>query len=388
MKFLTGMMAALMCITSYGASREIDYATEDAAVKTIQELAERNIAISNIAFIGLAGDKGGLTQIFRSGLLRVPGAYSFFTRDDKEFDVLLSEIEFGDRRGDVMETSTIKSFGKIKGVDALLYGKIQEAAVEGKNGIVRVTLTLANVETGQLLWSGNITGTYTAPTPRENIDQKIIEAAIDAGKKVADKLTEKSGISATDVFLLPLVGKMSSDLSDMLTTEVISSNNNNALSFFSEPASVSTNTVRNLSYKLAGEGNSGVTQMQLGKILKQLEQMYDVPESSKSNVGSANKTKAYMIGTIVNVTEADNSNEAKVTVTFKLRKCANNQLIAGGTVTGVSSGEPAKILTNDETLIKIWNDSGILIKLIAGVVAVLLVVGCFVFFIRMMTGAR
>jgi len=148
MKFMTAILAVVMSVTNtFAASREIDYAAEDAAVKTIQELTDRNISIRNIAFLGLSNDKGDLTSVFRSGLLRVPGMYSFFTRDDKEFDLLISEIEFGERREDVMDQTTIKKFGNIKGVDALLYGKVLEAAVEGKNGIARVTLTLGDVET-------------------------------------------------------------------------------------------------------------------------------------------------------------------------------------------------------------------------------------------------
>lgn len=388
MKFLTGLMGALMCITStYGAAREIDYAIEDAAVKTIQELTDRNIAINNIAFVGLAADKGDLTATFRSGLLRVPGSYNFFTRDDKEFNILLSEIEFGDRRGDVMDQSTIKQFGKIQGVDALLYGKLQEATVEGTDGIVRVVMTLANVETGQLLWSGSITGTYTTPTPRENINLQVIEAAVDAGKKLAEKLAEKTNIPMTDVFLLPLVGKMSADLSDMLSTEVISSNQNQSLSFFSEPSAVNTNTVRNLSYKLAGEGSSGVSQVQLGKVLQQLEQMYNVPKSDKTGaqLSAAHRVQAYLIGSIMNVTEPTAGKQAKVTVTFKMRNCESNQIIAGGTVTGISIGEA---LTSNERLAKIWRESGLLIQLIIGGVSLCIAGIIFFLFIKMATGVR
>jgi len=385
-QLLTTMMATLMCITSaYAASREIDYAAEDAAVKTIQELTDRNIAVKNIAFVGLAGDKGNLTSIFRGGLLRVPGTYSFFTRDDNEFNVLLSEIEFGDRRGDVMDQATIKKFGNIKGVDALLYGKLVEATVEGKDGIVRVTLTLADVETGQLLWSGNITGKYTTPTPRGNIKQEIIEAAVNAGNEIAMKLSVQTNQPATDIFLLPLIGNQSADLSDMMTTEVVSNNNNASFSFFSEPSAVNTNSVRSLSYKLAGEGTGGVGQAQLGKLLKQLEQMYNVPDSSKAGVATPHAVKAYLIGSIVNVTESVNDDPAKVTVTFKLRKCSNNQLITGGTVTGVAN---VKELTADQKLEKTWKESGLVIKLVLGIVGVLVVLGVLFFFFRMMTGVR
>ena len=385
-KLLTGVIAALMCITSYAATREIDYAAEDAAVKTIQELENRQIGVSNIAFIGFSGENGDLTHVFRSGLLRVPGSYSFYTRNDKEFDVLLKEIEFGDRRGDVMDISTIKQFGNIKGVDALLYGKLQEAVVEGKNGIVRVTLTLADVETGQLLWSGNITGKYIAETAKENVNQSVIEAAIDAGKQIADKLSSQTDIAPSDIFLLPMVGKMSGDISDMLSTEIISNTNNSSLTFYSEPASVSTNTVRNLSYKLAGAGETGVNQVQLGKLLKQLEQMYTGPDmDEEESKYSENKTKAYLVGNIVNVTESKEGEDAKVIVTFKLRKCSNNQLISGGTVTGKSL---ESAMTSNESIMKFWNESGLLIKIVGAVLA-LTILGTFMFLtVRMLTGAR
>jgi len=190
---------------------------------------------------------------------------------------------------------------------------------------------------------------------------------------------------AMDVFALPLLGRMSEDLSDMLTTEVISNNKNVALSYFSDPTAVNTNTVRNLSYKLAGEGSAGVTQAQLRKILKQLDQMYNIPDAAQTGLPVPHTVKAYLVGDIINVTEGEKEKQAKVTVTFKLRKCSDNQLITGGTVTGISSADN---LTSDEELTKLWDESGILIKLIAGVVSVIVVIVLFFAFIRMMTGAR
>lgn len=383
MKLATAIIFGLMSLASYGASREIDYAAEDAAVKTIQEITERSFPINNIAFVGLSNDRSDLSHVFRSGLLRVPGVYNFFTRDNSEFNLIVKEIEFGERREDVMDSTTIKRFGKIKGVDALLYGKIQESTAEGTNGIFRVALTLADVETGQLLWTGNITGTYTAPVERENINQKVIEAAVDAGQKMALKIAENRRVATSDIFILPLVGKMSSELSDILTTEIASNNSNSAISFYTEPTSVNMNTVRNLSYKLAGEGYNRVNQAQLGKILKQLDQIYNIQD--QSSVNSTQPDKAYMIGTIINATEPEHGKEAKVTITFKLRSCINNQLITGATITGISSEEA---LTNNETLMKMWDESGILIKLIAGVTAALIAVTVFLLFIRMITGVR
>jgi len=113
--------------------------------------------------------------------------------------------------------------------------------------------------------------------------------------------------------------------------------------------------------------------------------MYNVPDASQSGVAVPHTVKAYLIGDIVNVTEPQKGKEAKVTVTFKLRKCSNNQLIAGGTVTGVSDAEN---LTSNQELTKLWEESGILIKLIAGVIAVVVVIGVLFVFVRMMTGAR
>jgi len=383
MRTLLAIVLGAMCLTSYGASREIDYAVEDAAVKTIQELAERNFNIDNIAFIGLSNDRNDLTHVFRSGLLRVPGTYSFFTRDDSELNLLVKEIEFGELRGDIMNSTTIKKFGKIKGVDALLYGKVQEATSEDKNGIFRTVLTLADIETGELLWTGNITGKYTSHVEHQNIDQKIIEAAIDAGRKIAQKISDSHNMTASDIFILPLVGKMGDELSDIVTTE-IASVGSNGISFYTEPSPVNTNTVRDLSYKLAGEGSQRVSQAQLNTILKKLDQLYNAPSLSSNNT-SQHVRRAYMVGTVINATPPVNGNEAKVTVTFKLRSCSNNQLITGATVSGNSTEE---VLTTNETLQKVWHDSGILLQLIAAGVVVLVLASGFLSFTRMMTGVR
>ena len=128
-----------------------------------------------------------------------------------------------------------------------------------------------------------------------------------------------------------------------------------------------------------------LVELHVNSLIPSVEQMYDVPDSSTKQSSGSQTIKAYLIGNIVNVTEATKNEAAKITVTFKLRKCSNNQLIAGGTVTGLSSSDP---LTTDEKIMSTWQDSGLLIKLIAGAVVVLLIGIVFFIILRMMTGVR
>ena len=60
-----------------------------------------------------------------------------------------------------MDAETIQKFGRIEGIQAILYGRVwdQNANLWGSLGQVKVSVNLAEVETGEILWSsGNVEG--------------------------------------------------------------------------------------------------------------------------------------------------------------------------------------------------------------------------------------
>ncbi|MDD8043893.1 MAG: hypothetical protein PHC78_09055 [Verrucomicrobiota bacterium] len=84
-----------------------------------------------------------------------------------EWDRLIEEIartDPGEGFGDIMNPETIQQFGRMEGVDALLFGKILEDLNEsGVYSRVRLILSLAEVETGAILHSAPVSAEVTAP---------------------------------------------------------------------------------------------------------------------------------------------------------------------------------------------------------------------------------
>lgn len=148
-----------------GNVRAVDYAAERAATQAWERLVDSQLRDLRIAFLPLFNDgSDGVAPIYpvvRAELASQTGRHSFFTRDETEWNRLIGEISFGASRADVMDAATIQRFGAVKGVEALLYGEVREASSSPDgSGVVRLTLVLAEVATGQQLWSGNIEGAY------------------------------------------------------------------------------------------------------------------------------------------------------------------------------------------------------------------------------------
>lgn len=233
MKNMKWMMGILVAVAAFAqaANRAVDYAAEDAAFSTVVALRESNVEAQRIAVLPLTGDRDGLSMLLRSELVRYSDYYEFYVRDDAEWNKLLSEIEFGDRRGDVMDPSTIQKFGNVKGVDAILYGSIREATAEQNgDGLVRINLMLADVETGRQLWAGMIEGEYAQlNAPDAKLQRAAIASAEAAAKEFANA---KSRLGELDILIFPLV-KDRTDFSDIVSTPFVNQSDS-SIRFFKD----------------------------------------------------------------------------------------------------------------------------------------------------------
>ena len=160
------------------ADRQVDYAAEKAtqnAVKQIEaKLQKKGVDVGNIAFLPLFNDQAGIYPVVRAELTGLDSGLTFFMREPEDWKKLVKEIEFAQKRGDIMNKSTIQRFGSIEGVDALLYGEVREAGAKDEDSsIVRLTLVLADVETGEQIASANVSG--IVQEEEEPISETLLE---------------------------------------------------------------------------------------------------------------------------------------------------------------------------------------------------------------------
>lgn len=118
-----------------------------------------------------------------------PQGLQLYSRVDPDWDLLLKEIAWGENYADTMDQSTVQKFGRIKGVQALVFSRLTGATKTDTEGVkVRLNVQIFEVETGQQLWGKEITSTQDgdairllSPSTMRYYGQIIITAGIALG---------------------------------------------------------------------------------------------------------------------------------------------------------------------------------------------------------------
>lgn len=154
-RMASGLALIALCISA-SAEQVPDKAIEAASQKAIEKLDKAVLGddVKSVAVLPLWGDKDGYAADMIKAALTQKGI-QVLVRSDEEWKLLLDEIEWNAKREDVMDAATIQHFGKIRGCDGILYGTVREVAenVQGMRGYVKLSLHIADVETGRIVWS-------------------------------------------------------------------------------------------------------------------------------------------------------------------------------------------------------------------------------------------
>lgn len=266
-------MVVLLCMVGVSrADRALDYAAEDAGYEIIQSLSNTQLSVGPIAFLGFFGDKAGITPVLEAEMTRYSGPFEFFTRKEKDWNVLVSEIEFGERKSDIMDQATIQKFGSIQGVSALLYGDIREVSVVDGVGTVRLTVKLGDVQTGKILWSANIEGAYAGDLKAP--DRRTAMALQEAAEKAAASLAgKKAGLGRINVYLMPMNAN-GLNLSDYVLPEFTKVGDEKVKMFSSAGGQRGRRIVNKIASQLAASGSGNMK-----ALAAQKEELFgDVPK--------------------------------------------------------------------------------------------------------------
>ena len=385
--FLIAVAVLVSGSYAFGQQSLIDRAAANAAAKTINDLtaSSKTSGIKNIAFLGLKGDKTYYSSLFRGSLAKSSGRFAFYNRNEKLWDRLVQEIEFGERREDIMRKESIQKFGKIEGVQALMYGTVLETKIDNNgNAEFRVSLMLVEVETGRFIWGGMIIGSARKTVDVEEVTHDVLQAAIDAGKKLNDDLMlKKSSLPECNIFVLPFLGRGGTGLYDVICSQ-LGRNFGTKISFYASPDKLDSIRLDDIQSDIKGNLPT-YTSKQLNEIMGKLQKAYNINPKAMGNAKyGKDRVNAYLQGIITNSHVDRISKTRMVSINVQLRDFSNNRLLWSTNVTG----EYKNPTTTDQEIMSFWGRNIILVSIVGGIIALIAVIIFFTIMIRLVTRPR
>jgi hypothetical protein len=182
-------------------------AVEEAGKSLSQSVTDRQKTIS---VLPIQGDDGryveGLLKnaVTRSGLTYVEG------REDPFWDEVMAEVEWDERKEDMLDPSTIDKFGKLKSTRWLLYGTVRDAQDNGRMVYVELELHLSSIETKQHIWGDLVAQRFYRDEGVSGIidlDTELRNTLRDMLSKATSSLQASSRVqSVSKVAIAPIAG--------------------------------------------------------------------------------------------------------------------------------------------------------------------------------------
>ena len=123
------------------------------------------------------------SEDYALGVLKNAATGAGFTcvegKEDPFVQEVFKEIEWDERKDDILDPATLAKFGKLKAAKLLMYGVVREATGGNGRGYVEIEAHISSIETKQHLW-GQVFARrfYTAPevTGLVDLDPVVIPA--------------------------------------------------------------------------------------------------------------------------------------------------------------------------------------------------------------------
>ncbi len=214
----TTMAGVLMAAALAATVRAGEYADEvrqalQGAVKKA-EAAMASSAVPKaapIAVLPVAGDTSGR---YLDGLLKnaatAAGLNCVEGKTDPMWEEILKEIEWHERKADILDPATLAKFGKLQAAKLLMYAFVREANVTGQRVFVELEVHISSVETKQHLWGGTFAERFYLPGPKQgqtDLDLSLRKALKDAFEKAATSLAGSGKLKQMKtVLVVPFAG--------------------------------------------------------------------------------------------------------------------------------------------------------------------------------------
>lgn len=159
MKKTTLLLFALVAAFGLGAVNVADDDARQAVYGALDEavpaLAAAPFAGRTVAVLPISGDTSGLVAGRLKNLLTKAGFTCVEGKDEPMWNELVKEIAWDERKDDILDPATLVKFGKLKGIQILLYGNVRVLDRNPDRVYAEIELHATDLATRQHIWGGN-----------------------------------------------------------------------------------------------------------------------------------------------------------------------------------------------------------------------------------------
>lgn len=165
-----------------------------------------------LAILPVQGDR----DAYAIGLIKNAATEAGLTcvegKEDPFWDEVVKEVEWDERKDDILDGATLAKFGRLKAAKLLLYGAVRGAGDTGNRGYAELEVHVSAIETKQHLWGKVFARRFYRPgevTGLVDIDpdvRQILRQAFDATQTRLKSAEKLQGIR--NIAIVPLAGDL------------------------------------------------------------------------------------------------------------------------------------------------------------------------------------
>lgn len=141
------------------AGGQISEAARAAAKDAATDLAKSGVtAGKTLTVLPFAGDQGAYVEGALKNELTAAKLAVVEGSDSPQWNTILKEIGWNERKADMMDPKTLVTFGKLQGTQFLLYGSVRDFGDDGRKAYVELELHVISIETKRHVWGKTSVG--------------------------------------------------------------------------------------------------------------------------------------------------------------------------------------------------------------------------------------
>jgi hypothetical protein len=163
-----------------------------------------------IALLPIRGDDSGYVIGVLKDALTGAGLQTVEGKEDQFVQEIFKEVEWDERKNDILDTNTLAKFGSLQGAKLLMYGFVREATGGEGRGFIELELHVSSIETKKHLWGDVFSKRFfdaQSPAGPVNLDPHTRAALHEFYDRVVNSLKASGKLGDVhSVLVVPLAG--------------------------------------------------------------------------------------------------------------------------------------------------------------------------------------